>query len=213
MKKLTWTFACAAAALFGTAAAWADKPTVEITPFVGYRMGGEFDVNNPPAGTDDSVDINDGGSWGIDFGIYRDPVSFYEFLYSQQSTDLDSNQAGLKGSDVKIEYYQLGGTLLYPYENWLVPYLSLTIGATRFDVSGGGSSSETKFSGSLGGGVRVPVSDNFALTFGARGYLTAVDSDSQFICVGSGGSANCLIKSSGSAFFQGEATLGFTAVF
>ena len=213
MRKLTWMFACAATALLGSAAAWADKPTVEITPFVGYRMGGEFDVNNPPAGEDDSVDVGDSSSWGVDFGIYRDAVSFYEFLYSQQSTDLDSNQAGLKGSDVKIEYYQLGGTLLYPYDNWLVPYLSLTIGATRFDVSGGGSSSETKFSGSLGGGVRVPVSDNFALTLGARGYLTAVDSDSQFICVGSGGSANCLIKSSGSAFFQGEATLGFTAVF
>jgi hypothetical protein len=40
-----------------------------------------------------------------------------------------------------------------------------------------------------------------------------VDSDSQFLCVGTGGSANCLIKSSGSTFFQGEALLGFTAVF
>jgi opacity protein-like surface antigen len=211
MKKAAWMVA--AAALLGTPAAWADKPTLEITPFVGYRMGGEFDVNNPPEGYDESVDVGDSSSWGVDFGIYRDPVSFYEFLYSQQSTDLDSKQPGLKGSDVKIEYYQLGGTLLYPYDNWLVPYLSLTIGATRFDVSGGGSNSETKFSGSLGGGVRVPVGANFALNFGLRGYLTAVDSDSQFICVGSGGSANCLIKSSGSAFFQGEASLGFTAVF
>ncbi len=211
MKKAAWMVA--AAALLSTPAAWADKPTLEITPFVGYRMGGEFDVNNPPEGYDESVDVGDSSSWGVDFGIYRDPVSFYEFLYSQQSTDLDSKQPGLKGSDVKIEYYQLGGTLLYPYDNWLVPYLSLTIGATRFDVSGGGSNSETKFSGSLGGGVRVPVGANFALNFGLRGYLTAVDSDSQFICVGSGGSANCLIKSSGSAFFQGEASLGFTAVF
>jgi opacity protein-like surface antigen len=211
MNKAAWMVA--AAALLSTPAAWADKPTLEITPFVGYRMGGEFDVNNPPEGYDESVDVGDSSSWGVDFGIYRDPVSFYEFLYSQQSTDLDSKQPGLKGSDVKIEYYQLGGTLLYPYDNWLVPYLSLTIGATRFDVSGGGSNSETKFSGSLGGGVRVPVGANFALNFGLRGYLTAVDSDSQFICVGSGGSANCLIKSSGSAFFQGEASLGFTAVF
>jgi opacity protein-like surface antigen len=211
MNKAAWMVA--AAALLGAPAAWADKPTLEITPFVGYRMGGEFDVNNPPEGYDESVDVGDSSSWGVDFGIYRDPVSFYEFLYSQQSTDLDSKQPGLKGSDVKIEYYQLGGTLLYPYDNWLVPYLSLTIGATRFDVSGGGSNSETKFSGSLGGGVRVPVGANFALNFGLRGYLTAVDSDSQFICVGSGGSANCLIKSSGSAFFQGEASLGFTAVF
>jgi hypothetical protein len=213
MKKLTWMFACAATVLLGSAAAWADKPTLEITPFVGYRMGGQFDVNNPPTGYDDSVDLGDSGSWGVDLGIYRDPVSYYELLYSQQSAELDSNQPGLKGADVKVEYFQLGGTLLYPYDNWLVPYLSLTIGATRFDVQSGGSDSETKFSGSLGGGLRIPVGANFALNFGLRGYLTAVDSDSQFICVGSGGSANCLIKSSGSAFFQGEASLGFTAVF
>ncbi|MCK7502095.1 MAG: hypothetical protein MZW92_78385 [Comamonadaceae bacterium] len=33
------------------------------------------------------------------------------------------------------EYYQFGGTLLfYPDEQWLVPYLSLTIGATRFSA-------------------------------------------------------------------------------
>ncbi len=214
MNKLSWMFAAVIAALLGTSAAWAaDRPTLEITPYVGYRMGGQFDVNNPPAGQDDSVDLQDSGSWGVDLGIYRDPVSFYEILYSQQSANLDSRQPGLKGADVKVEYFQFGGTLLYPYDNWLVPYLSVTIGATRFDVQGGGSDSETKFSGSLGGGLRIPVGSNFALNFGLRGYLTAVDSDSEFLCVGTGGSANCLIRSSGSAFFQGEALVGFTAVF
>jgi hypothetical protein len=214
MKKLPSMLATAAVALLGASGAWAvDKPTVELTPYVGYRMGGQFDVNDPPAGYDDSVDLEDSGSWGVDFGVYRDPVSFYEILYSQQSANLDSSQPGLKGADVKVEYFQFGGTLLYPQDSWAVPYLSLTIGATRFDVQGGGSDSETKFSGSLGGGLRVPVGSNFALNFGLRGYLTAVDSDSQFLCVGTGGSANCLIRSSGSAFFQGEASLGFTAIF
>lgn len=214
MKKLPAMLVTATVALLGASAAWAaDRPTVELTPYVGYRMGGQFDVNDPPEGYDDSVDLEDSGSWGVDLGIYRDPVSFYEILYSQQSANLDSSQPGLKGADVKVEYFQFGGTILYPYDNWLLPYLSLTIGATRFDVQGGGSDSETKFSGSLGGGLRVPVGSNFALNFGLRGYLTAVDSDSEFLCVGTGGSANCLIRSSGSAFFQGEASLGFTVIF
>lgn len=215
MNKQSWMFATAAVALLGTSAAWAvDKPTLEITPYVGYRMGGQFDVNNPPAGEDDTVDLQDSGSWGVDFGIYRDPVSFYEILYSQQSANLDSKQPGLKRADVKVEYFQFGGTLLYPYgENWFIPYLSLTIGATRLDVQGAGSKSDTRFSGSLGGGVRIPISGNFSMTAGLRGYLTAVDSNSEFLCVGKGGSANCLIRSSGSAFFQGEALIGFTGVF
>lgn len=215
MNKLTWMTAAAAVALLGTASAWADvKPTAEITGYVGYRMGGEFDVNDATTGDENSVDLQDSGSWGVDIGIYRDATSFYELLYSQQSSDLDSGDASLKRADIKVEYFQFGGTLLYPYDdNWFIPYLSLTIGATRFDVQGGNSQSDTRFSGSLGGGVRIPIGGNFAVTAGLRGYLTAVDSDSQFLCVGTGGSANCLIRSSGSAFFQGEALIGFTGMF
>jgi len=215
MNKLTWMTATAALALLGTASAWADgKPTAEITGFAGYRMGGQFDVNDSTTGNDSSVDLQDSGSWGIDIGIYRDATSFYELLYSQQSSDLDSGDPTLKRADVNVEYFQFGGTIMYPYdENWFIPYLSLTIGATRLDVQGAGSKSDTRFSGSLGGGVRIPISENFSMTAGLRGYLTAVDSDSQFLCVGTGGSANCLIRSSGSAFFQGEALIGFTGMF
>jgi len=215
MNKLTWMTATAALALLGTASALADtKPTAEITGFAGYRMGGQFDVNDSTTGKENSVDLQDSGSWGVDIGIYRDATSFYELLYSQQSSDLDSGDPTIKRADVNVEYFQFGGTIMYPYDdNWFVPYLSLTIGATRLDVQGAGSKSDTRFSGSLGGGVRIPISENFSMTAGLRGYLTAVDSDSQFLCVGTGGSANCLIRSSGSAFFQGEALIGFTGVF
>jgi opacity protein-like surface antigen len=215
MNKLTWMTATAALALLGTACAWADaKPTAEVTGFAGYRMGGQFDVNDSTTGAENSVDLQDSGSWGVDIGIYRDATSFYELLYSQQSSDLDSGDPTIKRADVKVEYFQFGGTIMYPYDdNWFVPYLSLTIGATRLDVQGAGSKSDTRFSGSLGGGVRIPISENFSMTAGLRGYLTAVDSNSEFLCVGTGGSANCLIKSSGSAFFQGEALIGFTGVF
>jgi hypothetical protein len=215
MNKHAWLSVAAAVALLSGAAALADgKPSAEITGYVGYRMGGEFDLNDSTTGDESSVDLQDSGSWGVDIGIYRDATSFYELLYSQQSSNLDSGDRTLKSADIKVEYFQFGGTLLYPYDdNWFIPYLSLTIGATRFDVQGGGSESDTRFSGSLGGGLRIPIGDSFAVTAGLRGYLTAVDSDSEFLCVGTGGSATCRIRGSGSAFFQGEALIGFTAVF
>ena len=211
MKKATWLVA--AAALLGTSAAWADKPTLEITPFVGYRMGGQFDVNNPPAGYSDSVDLQDGGSWGVDVGIYRDAVSFYEILYSQQSTDLDSHDASLKGADVKVEYLQFGGTLLFPDQSDVyVPYLSLTIGAT-FLQPDGDFDSETKFSGSIGGGFRFPISENVAAILGVRGYLTLLESDTDLFCVSDSTQAGCLVRSSGSTFFQAEGQLGLSVRF
>lgn len=187
------------------------RPRAEITPYIGYRMGGQFDLDTPPPANDESVDLQDGSDWGVDLGLYRDRSSFYELLYSHQSAGLDTSDPSLKGIDVTIEYLQVGGTLLFMEHEHYVPYLSLTIGATKFDA-GGGYGSETKFSGSLGGGVRFPLGEHFAATLGARGYLTAVNSDTEFFCTGSG-SVNCLFRTTGSTFFQGEALLGITAVF
>jgi hypothetical protein len=147
----------------------------------------------------------------VDLGIYRDRTSFYEILYSYQSAGLNTNDSSLKSTDVTVEYLQVGGTLLFEDHEHYVPYLSLTVGATKFGA-GGGYGSESRFSGSLGGGVRFPLGEHFAATLGARGYLTIVNSDTQFFCAGSG-SVNCLFRTTGSTFFQGEGLLGFTAVF
>lgn len=197
--------------LLAPVASAGDKPRAELTPYIGYRMGGQFDVDDTEATGNKSVDLQDSGDWGVDLGIYRDPTSFYELLYSHASEGLDTSDPSLKGVDVTIEYLQVGGTLLFTESEHYVPYLSLTVGATKFDA-GGGYGSETKFSGSLGGGVRFPFAEHFAATLGVRGYLTAVSSDTEFFCTGSG-SVNCLFKTTGSTFFQGEALIGFTATF
>ena len=186
-------------------------PVFEITPWLGYRFGGEFDLDDPPAGTSSSVSLDSSSSWGVDLGIYRDRDSFYEIFYTQQSTGVDSSDALLKGLDVDVSYLQAGGTLLFRDHERVVPWLSLTVGATRFDA-GGDFGSETKFSWSLGGGIRVPMGDHFAATLGLRGYMTLVDSDTRILCTGNG-DAQCLFKTSGTGFYQGEALLGFTATF
>jgi hypothetical protein len=186
-------------------------PRVELTPYIGYRMGGQFDVQDVPPGTGKSADLQDGSDWGVDLGIYRDRSSFYEILYSRRSAGLNTSDPSLKGVDLAVEYLQAGGTLLFQDNEHYVPYLSLTVGATRFDA-GGGYGSETKFSGSLGGGIRFPFGEHIAATLGARGYLTAVSSNTEFLCTGSG-NVNCLIRTTGSGFFQGEVLFGITAVF
>ena len=186
-------------------------PAFEITPWFGYRFGGKFDLDDPPSGVPASVNVDSSASWGVDLGIYRDRDSFYEVFYAQQSTGVDSSDALLKGLDVDVTYLQAGGTLLFRDYERVVPWLSLTIGATRFDA-GGDFGSETKFSWSLGGGIRVPMGDHFAATLGLRGYMTLVDSDTRILCTGNG-DAQCLFKTSGTGFYQGEALLGFTATF
>jgi hypothetical protein len=202
----------ALALLVAAPAALAEAPRFEMTPFAGYRVGGDFEAQ--VAGTDErrDVDVEDGGSFGLDLGLYRDRNSFYELLYSRQSTSLDSSDPTLGRIDVDTEYLQFGGTLLFPEEHWYVPYLSFTIGATRFDADGGYDST-TRFSASLGGGFRLPFNDRVSATLGGRGYLTFVNSDTDILCVSGEDGGQCLLRSSGGTYFQAEALLGLTVVF
>ena len=56
-------------------------------------------------------------------------------------------------------------------------------------------------------GFECPSTTGSSATLGVRGYVTLVDSDTAIFCVGSG-DLNCLVRTSGSTFFQGEAFLG-----
>lgn len=197
-----------------SAMASAAPPRFELTPFFGARLGGDFELVDEAGDVEQSVDLDSGTGYGLDLGLYRDSSSFYELLYSRQEANLDSSDTSVDGIDVTVEYLHFGGTLLIPQEEqWLLPYLSLTIGATRFEPKEGDYDSETKFSASLGGGLRVPFNERVAATLGVRGYLTFVDSDTDLFCVSGSGGGTCLLRSSGSTFFQGEATLGLTLRF
>jgi hypothetical protein len=114
---------------------------------------------------------------------------------------------------LRIDYLQFGGTLFFPQENnYFVPYMSLTVGATLLKPDGD-FDSETKLSGSLAGGFRFPLNDNVAVNLGVRGYLTLLESDTELFCVSDSTQAGCLVRSSGSTFFQAEGSLGLSVRF
>ncbi|NHA14209.1 outer membrane beta-barrel protein [Thioalkalivibrio sp. XN279] len=202
-----WLAGMAAALLVASEVASAEPPTFEASGFGAYRVGGDFDTDEE--GPDPrSVDLEEGGSWGVGAGIYRDPDSFYEFLYSRQETRLDRNDYGPGAPDITLEYYQLGGTLLLGDNPRMRPYVSLTVGATRLNADG--YSAETEFSMSFGTGLRMPLTAHLDVTAGLRGYLTFVDQDTRLFCSTINGEGACLLNSSGSTILQVEAGLGLT---
>lgn len=213
MPKSRLTITCSLLALAAAAPhARAAGPDFEVTAFGAYRTGGQFETRATETVPSRNVDLDDGGSWGVDLGLYRDSSSFYELLYSTSSTGIDTSDPAYTGLDVKTEYIHIGGTLLFADERWWAPWFSFTAGATRFSA-GGGYDSDTKFSVSMGGGVRVPFNDYVAATAGLRGYLTFVDSDTDFLCVSTGEQGGCLLQSSGSTFYQFEGLIGLTVGF
>lgn len=215
MKPTPATFARALAfvAALGAATVEAETPRFEVTPFAGGRIGGGFDVVDETSGDETEVDLDNGAGFGIDLGLYAYETGMYELLYSSQSTGLDSNEPALDGVDIRVDYLHVGGTAFFPQDTWFVPYLSMTIGATFLEPTRGNYDSETKFSGSLGGGFRFPVNEHFQVVLGLRGYLTLIESDTDLFCVSGPEEATCLIRSSGSTFFQTEGQLGVSFVF
>lgn len=187
--------------------AHAEPVRMEITPFAGYRVAGDLDTG-VEGGGGSAGKTEDGGSWGIGLGLYRDPEGFYELLYSRRNAGLGVPDAALQSKDVRIEYLHLGGTLLLPQSAGYTGYISVTIGLTRLDADAGGFDSEHKFSASFGGGFRFPLTDTLHATLGARGYMTLVDSDTGLVCVSDGGDASCLLRASGSTFWEAEFSAG-----
>ena len=172
----------------------------EFTPFLGQMAGGEFE--DPTDDSDRDLDAD------TDFGIFVDAATdwwrHYEMLYVSQSTRVK----GATPFDLDVQYLQFGGTVAYPDSSHrVVPYFGMTVGAARFSPDGSGLDDETKFAFTIGGGVRVPITDHFGVRLDLRAYGTVLDSEGDLFCVSDGG-LTCRIKAKGDFFLQYAANLG-----
>lgn len=183
----------------------------EVTPFAGYRFGGDFDVDTGGT-TRQNVDLDDHGSFALALDLRRDEESQYELFYSHQQTNLERDSP-LGPLGLNVEYLHIGGTLDVNQEMLLKPYVVGTLGLTRLSPEPGRASDNTRFSFSLGGGLRVPVSDHFSLRFEARGFLTFVNTNASFFCSSSSAGGFCSIHGSGSTFLQYELLAGAAFAF
>jgi hypothetical protein len=98
--------------------------TYELTPFIGYRLSGDFDIAN--TNPKQRANLDDHGSFGLAFDVRRDEVSQYELFYSRQEGQLEKNSP-LAPLDVNVEYLHNGGTLDLNDELAIRPYLDGTL--------------------------------------------------------------------------------------
>ena len=171
---------------------------LEITPYAGYTIGGSFTDNATGA----SLDVQEGGSFGLVLGLPDTPETQYELFYGVQRTKVTGGGTfgGETLFDLDIHYLHLGGAYLFIGEK-VRPFVSGGLGATHFVPSGSGMNAKTYFSLSLGGGVKVPVSGHVGLRFEGRGVMTILPDSTQIFCVSSGGAA-CNVKVQGDVLGQ-----------
>jgi hypothetical protein len=197
------------AVLLAAPAVPADElPLVQVAAHAGYRVGGSLE----DADTGDSHDLDDGASFALALELRygKGDDRYLQLWYSRQGSSVDDNGSS---RDVDVEYLHLGGMVPFGDNEKAKGYLALGLGATRFSPSGTGATDVTKFSGSLGVGVAMPVSEHTAFRLEARGYLTVVDSDTSIFCRSDNGTGFCRIIASGSTIFQAELLAGFVVSF
>src|SRR5512134_575898 len=107
--------------------------TVEITPTVGWRMGGGVESE------DGEFDVESATSFGVILDVRVRSDGVVELLYDRQSSDVvrrSSTGPDSTVTDIVIEYFQLGGAVEFGHKPNLKPFFALTLGAAHLDPSG-----------------------------------------------------------------------------
>jgi hypothetical protein len=202
------TLVVSAAAVADTEPIAPPAPTFEISPFLGYRVGGKF----TDAATNDSVSVDAHASYAIALDARAEEAAQYEFFYSRQATSLSGSNFAPTG--LKIEYLHIGGTVTLDQSQPRVqPYLAGGLGATLLVPDTPGSRQDTAFSMSLALGLRIPLSRHFLLRVEGRGYLTLLNADTAIFCRSDQSGGLCTIHAQGSALFQFDFLAGASFVF
>ncbi|MGH9870324.1 MAG: outer membrane beta-barrel protein [Candidatus Polarisedimenticolia bacterium] len=148
----------------------------ELTPFYGYRIGGELD--------DVDISADDSASYGVTFGVSLNEIHQIEFLWSHQGTEVDLDDFQIQQQeitlDVDLDHYQVGWLLQGGADDDVKPYFSLHLGI--LDISPEGIDSESYFSWSLGGGAKIFMNDTIGFRLAARWAITLVDTDNAYYC-------------------------------
>ena len=179
----------------------------EITPFGGGTFGGEFEDPNTNRGRD----VKDSASFGLVFDFAtEEPGSWYELYYGFQDTDV----SGTSELPLTIQYLHIGGNIiLLPEARHVIPYAGGGLGATLLQPDRNDLDSETRFSASLAGGVRIPINKRVGVRLEVRALFTFLDSDSSIFCASGAAGAGCDIRVASDTFVQYTTALGISAAF
>jgi len=186
----------------------------EITPYYGYRLGGEF-TDFSTYGVD-NLEIKDGDAWGIILTFNVNPATQVEFQYSQQSSSLVGSgfvfvPTGSDVLDLDVENWLLGWTYTGGTpRNQARAFGGVCVGVTNFEPETAGFEGDAQFAFGIYGGVKVAVAKHLGLRFQAQWVSTWVGSNSDVFCDPYG---FCYTVSDASYLNQVELAAGITLRF
>jgi opacity protein-like surface antigen len=188
----------------------------EITPNAGGYFGGRiYDSVPPPGGVRYHFSLGNAPTYGgrIGYNINRWLGVEVGYAYANPNTRSDGPPATSLGR-VKLNMFDVGG-IFNLARGPVIPYLTLGAGGTNFspDVTRGSSTSDTRFSTTLGGGIKFFFTPHVALRIDGRYRATFTDRDIHHtVSCGSNNNSTCYSYTNQWAS-SGSATGGLTFAF
>ena len=173
-----------------------------ITPYLGYRSGGDFD----DVTTDRRVDVDDGDFQGLIYG-WQMAGGQFEIVYARQATELSSSRTVSADALVDVDFDQLLVAGRKTLDDDIGSYIGVLIGFTHIDFEGSEFESDTRPALGLGGGIEYPLGERLGLRVGLQGIFTFVDNKAGAFCKTSVG---CPIKANDNSLEQWDLFAGLT---
>ncbi len=178
------------------------RTRIELTPFIGVGLDSEL----KDADTGEPVRIDEAAVYGLSLGLRMDQQRWLEVFASFQQTSVSEGSLfeSPEQIDLEIATLQAGGSYLFLHGP-VQPFVVGTLGMTRFSPKMDGLSATTRFSGSLGGGVKLFVFRNVGLRIEGRGKGVLLTSDTGVLCSG-----GCFARTDSKVLVQMEALASVT---
>jgi len=208
LKKITALAATLAIALSAHQAAAQEEAErerrIEVVGFGGVGFTGDLGVSSDTQAG--NVSFDSAPVYGGTLGFKAQRHGYAYFSYSRMQTTAyfrpDGGFDTTRQTDVAFDYFQVGGNLEAP-QGRVVPYLGLSIGATRL-APVNGSGNDFSFSGVLDGGVKIMLTPFLDVRLIGRMPLSFISGEAAAFCAGGA----CAFRYSGQPLLQGQGLLG-----
>jgi len=183
---------------------------VEITPFVGARFGGTFDVQTEQHVLSE-VALKDATSYGFSAGVRFDDFSLIEFRWTRTTSSLQaavpSPPVIVSSGDITLNQFHADFTreFVIPEVKGMRSFVTGSLGATHI---GSTSDGFTRFSFGFGAGLKQFLGSRLAIRAEAQWLPILVDPEVSSFACGTGPVGGCLVLLDGRLTQQFEVSIG-----
>jgi hypothetical protein len=177
----------------------------EVSPFVGYRFGGDFFELI----TGQRVDLDGAPALGFVLDVPLANGLHAEGLFTHQDAEVVLPGQFSRPATrwrMSVDHWQAGGLQEFDGDR-LRPFLTGTLGLTRYAAE---ADSEFRFTLGAGGGMKVFLTRHLGLRLDGRAFATFLDADASLIACSPGA---CFLALRTDVVWQAEFTAGVVVKF